>query len=258
MASKTIDAELAQPSPLRQSSRAWWVRPSRLSAKPELAKSLGYHAAPALTGQATPCEGRATRSTLPDDRRDRPDRRLLHLQPAAGGDCSSHRFWRKFAEIPNVVAIKRAPFNRYQTLDVLRGVAESGRTDIALYTGNDDNIINDLLTVSSEFAVAPACRSSAGSWAIGRCGRKRRWNWSKRFIARPITDAGTPPSPSRMADPQRRGDRCQRRLLRRRQRLPRMHHRHPRSAPPAGIAGGDVGVEPGGTALHRARAGGRD
>lgn len=58
-------------------------------------------------------------------------------------------FWRKFAEIPNVVAIKIAPFNRYQTLDVLEAVAHSGRSDeIALYTGNDDNIICDLLTRS--------------------------------------------------------------------------------------------------------------
>ena len=56
-------------------------------------------------------------------------------------------FWRKFVEIPNVLAIKIAPFNRYQTLDVLEAVAHSGRSDeIALYTGNDDNIINDLLT----------------------------------------------------------------------------------------------------------------
>ena len=56
-------------------------------------------------------------------------------------------FWREFAEIENVVAIKMAPFNRYQTLDVVRAVAESGRADeIALYTGNDDNIVLDLLT----------------------------------------------------------------------------------------------------------------
>ena len=56
-------------------------------------------------------------------------------------------FWKKFAEIPNVLAIKIAPFNRYQTLDVLEAVAHSSRSDeIALYTGNDDNIICDLLT----------------------------------------------------------------------------------------------------------------
>lgn len=70
----------------------------------------------------------------------------FYLQPAVGGRLLPYAFWRKFAEIPNVVAIKMAPFNRYQTLDVVRAVLESGRTDIALYTGNDDNIIADLLT----------------------------------------------------------------------------------------------------------------
>ncbi|MBA0088134.1 MAG: dihydrodipicolinate synthase family protein, partial [Acidobacteria bacterium Pan2503] len=62
----------------------------------------------------------------------------FYLQPAVGGRVLSYKFWRQFAEIENVVAIKIAPFNRYQTLDVVRAVAESGR-DIALYTGNDDN-----------------------------------------------------------------------------------------------------------------------
>ena len=69
----------------------------------------------------------------------------FYLQPAVGGRVLSYRFWREFAEIPNVIAIKIAPFNRYQTLDVVRAVAESGR-DIALYTGNDDNIVLDLAT----------------------------------------------------------------------------------------------------------------
>lgn len=70
----------------------------------------------------------------------------FYLQPAVGGRALPYAFWRRFAEIENVVAIKIAPFNRYQTLDVIRAVAESGRTDIALYTGNDDNIVADLLT----------------------------------------------------------------------------------------------------------------
>jgi dihydrodipicolinate synthase/N-acetylneuraminate lyase len=70
----------------------------------------------------------------------------FYLQPGVGGRILSFAFWRSFAEIENVVAIKIAPFNRYQTLDVVRAVAESGRDDIALYTGNDDNIIADLLT----------------------------------------------------------------------------------------------------------------
>ncbi len=70
----------------------------------------------------------------------------FYLHPAVGGRLYSHQFWLDFCEIPNVVAIKIAAFNRYQTLDVVRAVIASGRDDIALYTGNDDNIINDLLT----------------------------------------------------------------------------------------------------------------
>ncbi len=70
----------------------------------------------------------------------------FYLQPAAGGRLLAYSFWRRMAEIENVVAIKIAPFNRYQTLDVVRAVVESGRDDIALYTGNDDNIVMDLLT----------------------------------------------------------------------------------------------------------------
>ena len=75
----------------------------------------------------------------------------FYLQIPVGGRKLDKDFWREFAGIENVVAIKIAPFNRYQTLDVIRGVAESGRAhQIALYTGNDDNIVADLLT---EYAV---------------------------------------------------------------------------------------------------------
>jgi hypothetical protein len=70
----------------------------------------------------------------------------FYLQPAVGGRALKYEFWRRFAEIGNVVAIKIAPFNRYQTLDVVRAVVDSGRRDVALYTGNDDNIVLDLLT----------------------------------------------------------------------------------------------------------------
>jgi dihydrodipicolinate synthase/N-acetylneuraminate lyase len=71
----------------------------------------------------------------------------FYLQPSAGGRLLSYAFWRRFVEIPNVVAIKIAPFNRYHTLDVVRAVAESGRAgEVALYTGNDDHILLDLLT----------------------------------------------------------------------------------------------------------------
>ena len=71
----------------------------------------------------------------------------FYLQPSVGGRVLPYAFWRQFCEIENVVTIKIAPFNRYQTLDVIRAVAESGRArEIALYTGNDDNILLDLLT----------------------------------------------------------------------------------------------------------------
>ena len=70
----------------------------------------------------------------------------FYLQPAVGGLALPYEFWRRFVEIENVVAIKIAPFNRYQTIDVVRALLESGREDVALYTGNDDNIILDLLT----------------------------------------------------------------------------------------------------------------
>jgi dihydrodipicolinate synthase/N-acetylneuraminate lyase len=71
----------------------------------------------------------------------------FYLQPAVGGRRLDVDFWRKFAQIKNVIAIKMAPFNRYYTLDVVRGVAESGRAhEITLYTGNDDNILVDLLS----------------------------------------------------------------------------------------------------------------
>jgi hypothetical protein len=69
----------------------------------------------------------------------------FYLQPSVGGRTLSYEFWRKFAEIERVVAIKVACFNRYQTIDVVRAIAESGRHDIALYTGNDDDIVLDLL-----------------------------------------------------------------------------------------------------------------
>jgi hypothetical protein len=88
-----------------------------------------------------------------------------------------YRFWRQIAEIEQVVAIKIAPFNRYQTLDVVRAVAEAGRNDIALYTGNDDNIVLDLLT--------PFCFTN-GSRSIERRivgGLLGHWAvWTKRSV----------------------------------------------------------------------------
>lgn len=96
----------------------------------------------------------------------------FYLQPDVGGRVLDVNFWRSFSEIENVAAIKIAPFNRYHTLDVVRGVAESGRADkIALYTGNDDNILMDLL---AEYAIPVGSRvirkrivgGLLGHWAV--------------------------------------------------------------------------------------------
>ncbi len=91
----------------------------------------------------------------------------FYLQPAVGGRVLSYAFWRKLAENERVVAIKLAPFNRYQTWDVIRAVIDSGREDLALYTGNDDNIIVDLLT---PFTSGETTRFFAGGllgqWAV--------------------------------------------------------------------------------------------
>ena len=111
-----------------------------------LAADLGYHAGLVSLGalaQATDSELlehlRAIAEAIPVFG--------FYLQPAVGGRALSFEFWRQFAEIDNVVAIKIAPFNRYQTLDVVRAVAASGReNEIALYTGNDDTILLDLAT----------------------------------------------------------------------------------------------------------------
>lgn len=100
----------------------------------------------------------------------------FYLQLAVGGRVLSHNFWRRFVEIENVVAIKIAPFNRYHTLDVIRAVAESGR-EITLYTGNDDNIVMDLLTPyvfridgqQREFRIVGGL---LGHWAV----------WTKRAV----------------------------------------------------------------------------
>ncbi len=71
----------------------------------------------------------------------------FYLQPAVGGIALSADFWRRFAEIEQVVGIKIAPFNRYRTLDVVRGVIDARAEDrVALYTGNDDSIVLDLIT----------------------------------------------------------------------------------------------------------------
>jgi dihydrodipicolinate synthase/N-acetylneuraminate lyase len=96
----------------------------------------------------------------------------FYLQPAVGGQRLDVDFWREFAQIENVIAIKMAPFNRYQTFDVVRGVAESGRAEeIALYTGNDDNILVDLLSkyeikVGDKLVKKSIVGGLLGHWAV--------------------------------------------------------------------------------------------
>ncbi len=96
----------------------------------------------------------------------------FYLQPAVGGRRLSYEFWQEFAEIPGVCAVKTAPFNRYQTLDVVRAVCYSSRRDeIAVYTGNDDNIVADLLTtyrfnVDGQTVEKPIVGGLLGHWAV--------------------------------------------------------------------------------------------
>ena len=102
----------------------------------------------------------------------------FYLQPAVGGRILAHSFWRRFVEIENVVAIKIAPFNRYYTLDVVRAVALAGReSEVTLYTGNDDNIIADLLTpypvaTGREMKTLRIKGGLLGQWSI----------WTKRAV----------------------------------------------------------------------------
>jgi dihydrodipicolinate synthase/N-acetylneuraminate lyase len=136
-------------------------------AEAELAKSLGYDAAllslaalPQASMSALLEHSRAVASVMPIVG--------FYLQQAVGGRGLGYEFWRQFAEISEVVAIKIAPFNRYRTLDVVRAVLDSGRSEeIALYTGNDDNIVCDLLM---EFDVAGRRTRMVGGllghWAI--------------------------------------------------------------------------------------------
>ena len=136
----------------------------------ELARSIGYHAALLSLGAL----GDATDSQLVAHCRRVADTIPLfgfYLQPAVGGRTLGARFWRAFAGIPDVVAIKIAPFDRYATLEVVRAVAESGRTDIALYTGNDDNIIGDLVSpfpaeAGGKPVTARIVGGLLGQWAV--------------------------------------------------------------------------------------------
>lgn len=168
LASETVDAALRdQPRPfLKVAGLCGDTRQALHEAG--LALALGYHAG---------LLSLAAFQTAPDADLLAHCRRVaeaiplfgFYLQPAVGGRALSYAFWRQFAEIPNVLAIKIAPFNRYQTLDVVRAVSDAGRAaDIALYTGNDDNIIPDLLTEFDVGEGSPAriVGGLLGQWAV--------------------------------------------------------------------------------------------
>jgi dihydrodipicolinate synthase/N-acetylneuraminate lyase len=134
----------------------------------ELAVSLGYDAALLSLGALRDADNRAVLAHCA---------RVadiipvvgFYLQPAVGGRILDRAFWRGFLDIERVVAIKVAPFDRYRTLDVVLALAESGRKDVALYTGNDDSIIVDLLTPFAAANGQPPLRFAGGllgQWAV--------------------------------------------------------------------------------------------
>ncbi|NVO16678.1 MAG: dihydrodipicolinate synthase family protein [Rhodoplanes sp.] len=165
-----------------ESARAWTARPlvmvaglagrtAQAVAEARTAVRLGYHAGllslAALKGRSEDeivahCEAVAAEIPLVG----------FYLQVAVGGLPLSANFWRRFAQIDNVVAIKMAPFNRYRTLDVIRGVAEAGALDrVALYTGNDDHIVLDLVLPFDLRIGGKAVRTSIkggllGHWSV--------------------------------------------------------------------------------------------
>jgi dihydrodipicolinate synthase/N-acetylneuraminate lyase len=162
----------------------------------------------------------------------------FYLQPAVGGLDLPASFWARFAGLDNVVAIKVAPFNRYRTLDVVRGVIAARAEDrVALYTGNDDHIVLDLITpfradrdgrpVTVRFRGGPA-RSLVG--VDERRGRSARALQGERGGAGRRRGEGRRSRAARARQPRHR---LQQRLLRRRERLPRLHRRLPRGAAPA-------------------------
>jgi dihydrodipicolinate synthase/N-acetylneuraminate lyase len=147
-------------------------------AEAQLARRLGYHAGllslAAMKGRSEDeviAHCRAVADAIP----------LIgfYLQPAVGGLALSAGFWTRFAAIDNVVAIKVAPFNRYRTLDVVRGIVEAGAEDrVVLYTGNDDHIVLDLVTPFS------AVRAGKPVTVRFRGGLLGHWSvWTKSAVA---------------------------------------------------------------------------
>ncbi len=145
LAAATLDAELARaPRPFIKIAGVCGRTPQAV-AEATLARELGYDAALLSLAAWSETDEDTILGHCATIAQEIP---LIgfYLQPAVGGRVFSRAFWSRFVEIESVLAIKIAPFNRYQTLDVVRAVIEAGRDDIALYTGNDDTIVTDLLT----------------------------------------------------------------------------------------------------------------
>ena len=150
----------------------------------------------------------------------------FYLQPAVGGVILSADFWRRFASIDNVIAIKIAPFNRYRTLDVLRGVAAAGALDrVALYTGNDDHILLDLMLPFDLRDKGVTTRAYfkgglLGHWSVWTASAIKQFEMCKAARGKD-SRAGRP------AGARRPRHRLQQRVLRCRQQFSRLHRRLP-------------------------------
>lgn len=145
---------------------------SRAVAEAEIAAALGYRAVllspnstESLSEEDLVQRTRAVGAVLPVI--------AFYLQPAVGGRLFSEGYWARTADIESVVAVKLAPFDRYRTLEAIRGISRAGRgPEVALYTGNDDTIVNDLLaTFQVDGAGGAGTRHFVGGllgqWAVG-------------------------------------------------------------------------------------------
>jgi len=153
----------------------------------EIARGLGYHAG--LLSLAA-LKGASEDDMIAHCRQVANEIPIMgfYLQPAVGGATLSHTFWRRFAEIDNVIAIKIAPFNRYATLDVVRGVVEARAEDrVTLYTGNDDAIIADLVTPHAwtrdgETVLVSIVGGLLGHWSVWTKSAVDLWHESTEAV----------------------------------------------------------------------------
>ncbi len=187
LASRTIDEELEKAPRAFIKIAGLCGLTAQALAEAELARKFGYHAGLLSLGA---WRGQEEAEILAHVRTVAAAIPVIgfYLQPSVGGRVFSYSFWREFAEIENVLAIKIAPFNRYQTIDVVRAVAESGREEIALYTGNDDTIVADLLT---PFRFGSATRRIVG----GLLGHWGVWTRKSVELLQEIKALGDAPVP---------------------------------------------------------------